>query len=48
VDDVVLLLRVAVQSSSPMTQDTGRFEELETLFGALERTLLAAWGPRRA
>lgn len=48
VDDVVRLLRVAIQSSAPMTQDTGSFDALDALFGALERTLIAAWGRRDA
>ena len=44
VADVARILRVTILSCAPMTQDTGRFDELEQLFGALERTLLAAWG----
>ncbi len=44
--DIALLLRVAILSCAPMTQDTGSFAELERYFAALERTLLAAWGAR--
>jgi AcrR family transcriptional regulator len=47
VADVARLLRVTILSCAPMTQDTGSFRELEKLFGALERTILAAWGTRR-
>jgi len=46
VSDVVRLLRVAILSSPAMTQDSGSFDEIEALFGALERTLLAAWGTK--
>jgi len=44
VADVARILRVTILSCAPMTQDTGSFDELENLFGALERTLLRAWG----
>jgi AcrR family transcriptional regulator len=48
VADVARLLRVTILSCAPMTQDTGRFEELEELFQTLERTIVAAWGTRSA
>jgi len=44
VADVARILRVTILSCAPMTQDTGSFDELENLFGALERMLLRAWG----
>lgn len=46
VDDVSQLIRFTLLSCAPMTQDGGGFEEIERLFTALERTLLAAWGQR--
>lgn len=46
VDDVAQLVRFALLSAAPMTQDGGGFEEVERLFTALERTLLVAWGRR--
>jgi AcrR family transcriptional regulator len=46
VDDVAQLVRFALLSCAPMTQDGGGFEEIERLFTALERTLLTAWGRR--
>jgi AcrR family transcriptional regulator len=47
VDDVARLLRVTLLSCGPMTQDSGRFLEVERLFGALGRTLRAGWGAQR-
>jgi AcrR family transcriptional regulator len=44
VEDVARLLRVTFLSSAPMTQDTGSIAELERLFGAIARTIEAAWG----
>ncbi|MBL8697742.1 MAG: TetR/AcrR family transcriptional regulator [Alphaproteobacteria bacterium] len=48
VDDVAQLIRFTLLSCAPMTQDGGGFEEIERLFAALERTILAAWGRNRA
>ena len=42
VDDVARVLRVFLMSCAPMTQDTGSFDELEKMFGALGRTM-SAW-----
>ena len=44
VDDVARIIRITLLSCTPMTQDTGSFAELEKLFGALDRTISAAWG----
>jgi AcrR family transcriptional regulator len=44
VGEVSQLVRFTLLSSAPMTQDGGGFDEIERLFTALERTLLAAWG----
>jgi AcrR family transcriptional regulator len=44
VDDVARIIRITLLSCTPMTQDTGSFVELEKLFGALDRTIAAAWG----
>ncbi|OWJ65705.1 TetR/AcrR family transcriptional regulator [Inquilinus limosus] len=41
VDDVVRVLRVTLLSCPPMTQDAGRFEEIELLFRALGRMISA-------
>ena len=46
IDDVARIIRITLLSCTPMTQDSGSFAELEKLFGALTRTLLAAWGLR--
>jgi AcrR family transcriptional regulator len=43
VDDVVRILRVTLLSCPPMTQDSGSFDEIAQLFGALERTITTAW-----
>lgn len=43
VEDVARLLRVTLLSCAPMTQDSGSFAEIEKLFGAMERLILAAW-----
>ena len=40
---LVQILRVTLLSCTPMTQDTGSFREIETLFAALDRALLGAW-----
>lgn len=48
VDDVARMLRVTLLSSPPMTQDGGRFAEIEELFDALERILAQGWGRRGA
>jgi AcrR family transcriptional regulator len=47
VEDVARLLRMTILSCGPTTQDTGSFAEVERLFGALGRTLRAAWGARK-
>jgi AcrR family transcriptional regulator len=44
VDDVARIIRLTILSCPPMTQDTGSFDELDRLFGSLERTVIAAWG----
>ena len=44
VEDVARILRVTLLSCAPMTQDSGSFAEVERLFGALERLIMAAWG----
>jgi AcrR family transcriptional regulator len=44
VDDVVRLLRGTIMSCGPMTQDSGDFAEVDRLFAAIERVILAAWG----
>ncbi|UFN46909.1 TetR/AcrR family transcriptional regulator [Roseomonas sp. OT10] len=46
VGDVSRILRATLLSCGPMTQDSGRFEEVEALFAALGRIIAAAWGPR--
>ena len=38
-DDVVRVFRVTLLSCPPMTQDTGSFQEIQLLFGALARTV---------
>lgn len=47
VAEVARLVRFTVQSCAPMTQDTGGFGALESLFRSLDTTLAAAWGRRR-
>jgi AcrR family transcriptional regulator len=44
VEDVARLLRMAFMSCGPLTQDRGSFDEVEALFGAMARTIAAAWG----
>lgn len=44
VAEVARLVRFTVQSCAPMTQDTGGFDALDSLFRSLGRTLAAAWG----
>jgi len=44
VDDLARLLRATLLSSPPITQDSGNFAEIEQLFAALGRTIVAAWG----
>ena len=46
VDDVVCVLRVALRSCPPMTQDSGSFADVERFLLALARTVAAAWGRR--
>ncbi|TSD89711.1 TetR/AcrR family transcriptional regulator [Mycobacterium sp. KBS0706] len=46
VEDVVRVLRVTLLSCPPMTQDSGRFEEIELLFRALGRLISAAGEPQ--
>ena len=46
VDDVARLLRVALLSCAPMTQDSGSFDEVEAFFATLARTIDAAWAVR--
>ena len=48
VEDIVRILRVTLLSCAPMTQDSGSFAEVERLFAALQRLILAAWGARPA
>lgn len=43
VDDVARVLRVTLLSCAPMTQDSGSFAEIEKLFAAMQRLILAAW-----
>lgn len=47
VDDVVCVLRVALRSCPPMTQDSGSFADVERFLLALGRTVAAAWGGAR-
>jgi hypothetical protein len=47
VDDLVRVLRVTLLSCPPMTQDAGRFEEIELLFRALGRMISAAGEAQR-
>ncbi|MGF1626583.1 MAG: TetR/AcrR family transcriptional regulator [Alphaproteobacteria bacterium] len=44
VDEVVRLLRMSLLSCGPMTQDSGSFQEVALLFGAIGRTIARAWG----
>ena len=44
VEDVARILRVTLLSCAPMTQDSGSFDEVERLFAALQRLVMAAWG----
>lgn len=46
VEDVVRVLRVTLLSCPPMTQDSGRFEEIELLFRALGRLIAADGEPQ--
>ena len=46
VEDVVRVLRVTLLSCPPMTQDSGRFEEIELLFRALGRLISADGEPQ--
>lgn len=46
VDDVVRVLRGALLSCAPMTQDSGSFREVERFLAAIGRMILAAWGRR--
>ncbi|WP_395673555.1 TetR/AcrR family transcriptional regulator [Inquilinus sp.] len=46
VGDVVRVLRVTLLSCPPMTQDFGRFEEIELLFRALARLVSATGDPQ--
>ena len=48
VEDVARILRVTLLSCAPMTQDSGSFAEVEELFAALQRLVMAAWGQRSA
>jgi AcrR family transcriptional regulator len=45
VEEIARILRVALLSAPPMTQDTGQFEEIAQMFKALERTVIKAWAP---
>lgn len=45
-DDVTRIVRTTLLTCAPMTQDSGGFADLERLFAALARTILAAWGAR--
>jgi AcrR family transcriptional regulator len=42
-EDLVRILRVTLLACPPMTQDKGSFDEISCLFGALARTISAAW-----
>lgn len=44
VADVARILRVMLLSVGPMTQDSGSFREIERLFAAIDRMIVAAWG----
>lgn len=44
VDDVARILRSTFLSCGPMTQDSGRFADVEQLLSSLTRTIVAAWG----
>lgn len=46
VEDVVRVLRVTLLSCPPMTQDSGRFEEIELLFQAFGRLISVAGEPQ--
>ncbi len=46
-EEIVRMLRVTLLSCPPMTQDSGRFLEIERLFAAVERILAEAWGAGR-
>jgi AcrR family transcriptional regulator len=48
VEDVARVLRVTLLSCAPMTQDSGSFREIERLFAAVERMIVAAWGRKAA
>lgn len=45
VADVSRILRSTFLSCGPMTQDSGRFADVEQLLQSLTRTIVAAWGP---
>ena len=47
-EDIVRILRVTILSCGPITQDSARFAEVEHLFAALQRLIMAAWGARPA
>ena len=47
-EDIVRILRITILSCAPITQDSGSFAEVEGLFAALQRLILAAWGARPA
>ena len=38
------ILRSTFLSCGPMTQDSGRFADVEQLLNSLTRTIVAAWG----
>jgi hypothetical protein len=44
--DLARVLRLTLLSCGPNTQDTGSFDEIERLFKALDRSLLAVWKRR--
>jgi AcrR family transcriptional regulator len=44
VGDVGRILRSTFLSCGPMTQDSGRFADIEQLLSSLTRTIVAAWG----
>jgi AcrR family transcriptional regulator len=46
VESIVRVFRFTLLSCPPMTQDTGCFGEIESLFAALEKTILEAWRNR--
>jgi AcrR family transcriptional regulator len=44
IGDVARILRSTFLSCAPMTQDSGRFADVEQLLNSLSRTIVAAWG----